>query len=95
MHAVGRLLVVLLPSLVIAAALFSVPAMVFGARGLPRLRALEGRLAQIEEENAERRRENELLVRHIEALREDPRQVEWAARRDLGLVMPDELVFQF
>lgn len=95
MQAVARLLMVLLPSLVIASALFSVPALVFGDRGLPRLRALEARYEELEEENAGLRRENELLVRRIEALREDPRQVEWVARQELGFVMPDELVFQF
>jgi cell division protein FtsB len=95
MQAVVRVLMVLLPSLVIASALFSVPALVFGDRGLPRLRALEGRLEELEEQNEELARDNELLVRRIEALREDPRQVEWTARRDLGLVMPEELVFHF
>ena len=95
MHPVARVLMVLLPSLVIATALFSVPALVFGERGLPRLRALRQRLEQIEEENEGLRRDNELLVRRIHALREDPRQIEWIARRELGLVRPDELVFHF
>ena len=95
MNAVARVLMVLLPSLVIASALFSVPALVFGERGLPRLRVLEARLDEFEEENDELRRDNELLTRRIEALREDPRQVEWVARTELGLVMPDEIVFHF
>lgn len=95
MHPVVRVLMVLLPSLLIALALFSVPALIFGDRGLPRLRTLEGRLSEVEEENQVLARENELLIRRIEALREDPRQVEWIARHELGLVMPDEVVFQF
>ncbi len=95
MNGVKRLLMVLLPSLLIATALFSVPALIFGERGLPRQRALQDRLEEIEEQNEELRRENELLGRRIEAIREDPQQVEWIARRDLGLVLPEELVFHF
>ena len=86
---------VLFPSLVIAVALFAVPAMVFGDRGLPRLRTMQARLAELEEQNETLRRDNELLTRRVRALREDPRQIEWIARRELGLVRPEELVFQF
>lgn len=95
MNAVIRLLMVLLPSLLIAVALFSVPTLIFGDRGLPRLQALQARLEEIEEQNEELQRENELLGRRIEAIRVDPQQVEWIARRDLGLVLPEELVFHF
>jgi len=86
---------VLLPSLVIALALFSVPALIFGERGLPRLRALQQRLDEIEEQNEALSRDNELLSRRIRAIRDDPRQVEWIARREFGLVRGEELVFHF
>ena len=95
MNAVVRLLMVLLPSLLIAVALFSVPALIFGDRGLPRLHALQARLIEIEEQNEEFRHDNELLGRRIEAIRTDPQQVEWIARRELGFVLPDEIVFNF
>ncbi len=95
MNALIRLLMVLLPSLLIVTALFSVPALIFGDRGLPRLRALRTRLTEVEEQNEELQRENELLGRRIEAIREDPQQIEWIARRELGLVLPDEVVFHF
>lgn len=86
---------VLFPSLIIATALFSTPTLVFGERGLPRLRALEQRLEEIEEQNTTLQRDNELLLRRVRALREDPRQIEWVARRELGLVRPEEIVFHF
>jgi cell division protein FtsB len=95
MNAVTRLLMVLLPSLLIVTALYAVPALIFSDRGLPRLRALQTRLTEVEEQNEELRRENELLGRRIESIREDPHQVEWIARHELGLVLPDELVFHF
>jgi cell division protein FtsB len=95
MSPLARILMVLLPSFVIASALFSVPALIFNDRGLPRLQALGHRLDEIQEQNDVLSRENELLERRIRALREDPRHVEWIARRELGLVRPDELVFHF
>jgi cell division protein FtsB len=95
MSAVNRVLMVIFPSLVIATALISTPALIFGERGLPRLHALEQRLEEIEEQNAVLQRDNELLLRRVRALREDPRQIEWVARRELGLVRPEELIFHF
>lgn len=86
---------VLLPSVIIATALFSVPTFVFSDRGLPRLRALQHRLEELEEQNEALSRDNELLMRRVRAIRDDPRQIEWIARRELGLVRPDELVFHF
>lgn len=95
MSAVSRVLMVLFPSLIIATALVSTPTLIFGDQGLPRLQALEQRLEELEEQNATLQRDNELLLRRVRALREDPRQVEWVARRELGLVRPEELVFYF
>lgn len=86
---------VLLPSVIIATALFSVPTLVFSERGLPRLRAMQQRLEELEEQNEALSRDNELLMRRVRAIRDDPRQIEWIARRELGLVRPDELVFHF
>ncbi len=86
---------VLMPSLLIAIALFSVPTLVFGERGLPRLQSLTQRLAEIEGENEVLHRDNELLLRRIRSIRQDPRQVEWIARRELGLVRPEEVVYHF
>lgn len=38
---------------------------------------------------------NQNLRKEIEALRSDPRYVEAIARKELGMVRPDELVYQF
>lgn len=50
------------------------------------VQALKGRNQRLTDENARLRRE-------IEALRDDPRALERAAREELGYVRPGELVF--
>lgn len=67
----------------------------FGERGL--LRALHA-LEQKEELQVEIRKleeTNAALNREIEALRRDHRYLERIARKELGLVREDELVYQF
>lgn len=68
---------------------------VFGEKGLLRAlqyrrqqAALELKLKELEETNATLRRE-------IEALRSDRRRIEAIARKELGLVRDDELIYQF
>jgi cell division protein FtsB len=51
------------------------------------LEHIEGRIRALEEEN-------ERLRRQVTGLRSDPDQVEKLAREDLGLVRPDEIVFE-
>lgn len=67
----------------------------FGDRGVLRAlqfsrqkSALEAQVRQLEEENSGLRRD-------IEALRSDRRTIEGIARRELGMVKEDELVYQF
>ena len=68
---------------------------VFGDRGLLRAvqyrrqkEALEAELRQLEEANAALRKE-------IAALRSDRRTIEGIARKELGMVRKDELIYQF
>lgn len=68
---------------------------VFGEKGLLRAlqyrrqqQALEQKLKELEETNAALRKE-------IEALRSDHRRIEAIARKELGLVRDDELIYQF
>jgi cell division protein FtsB len=51
------------------------------------LKHVESRLRALEEEN-------ERLRRQVTGLRSDPAQVEKLAREDLGLVRPDEIIFE-
>ncbi|HEY8368631.1 MAG TPA: septum formation initiator family protein [Thermodesulfobacteriota bacterium] len=70
-------------------------ATVFGDRGLLRMLALERDLAAVQAATDRLAEENRRLAAAIARLRDDPRALEAAARRDLGLVAPDEIVFEF
>lgn len=84
-----------LPVAVLVLAAVGAPVMIFAPTGLPRLRGLEREQADVEEENAELRREIEALRGRVARLREDPAAVERIARDDLGFVRQTEVVFQF
>jgi cell division protein FtsB len=85
----------LLPFLLMVMAIMTVPTLVLDEQGLPRYRALRDELEEL-------RGSNELLVQEvaelkaeIESLRSDTRHVERIARDELGMVRPEEFVFQF
>jgi cell division protein FtsB len=84
-----------LPIAILAMAVIGAPVMIFAPQGLPRLRGLERELADVDDENAQLRREIEGLRGQVTRLRDDPRAVERIARDDLGLVRQSEVVFQF
>ncbi len=67
----------------------------FGERGLVRLVGLTRDLDALVGATARLAEENRRLAAEIASLRQNPRALEAAARRDLGLVAPDELVFEF
>lgn len=82
----------LLVALVLGAMAF---ATAFGERGLVRLVGLTRDLDVLTGATARLADENGRLAAEIASLRQDPRALEAAARRDLGLVAPDERVFEF
>jgi cell division protein FtsB len=84
-----------LPILVLVVAVIGAPVMILSPQGLPRLRGLERELGEVEEDNAELRRQIEALRGKVARLRDDPSAVERIARDDLGLVRQTEVVFQF
>jgi cell division protein FtsB len=53
---------------------------------------LASQLSETRATIAETERENARLLERVRALKEDPRAIDEIARRDLGLVMPGELV---
>jgi cell division protein FtsB len=63
-------------------------------RGLRRTRRLQEDLHQLETANTGLRMENDRLRRELSALADDPAALERAAREELGLVRPGELVFR-
>jgi len=82
----------LLP-LALAALLLTVHAELwFGKGGVPHEMALRGELTQQLADNAEARARNEQLAAEVADLREGTEMVEEKARRELGMVRPDELL---
>ncbi len=64
----------------------------FGKGGVPHEIALRGELKKQLAENAEARARNEQLAAEVADLREGTEMVEEKARRELGMVRPDELL---
>lgn len=82
----------LIPAAIILFLLFFT---VFGERGLLRIHELDREKQEISRRSEALRVENENLKREIEALRSDRRYLESIARKDFGLVRPNETVYQF
>jgi cell division protein FtsB len=84
-----------LPIGILALAIFGVPILVLAPEGLPRMRALERELSDVNAENETLRRSVTNLRGDVKRLRDDPAAVERIARDELGLVRKSEIVFQF
>ena len=84
-----------LPLALISAALVSVPVQVFSQNGLPQLRHLEAERARTSEQELLLSQEISQLRAEVERIKNEPSAVEQVARDELGLVRPNELVFQF
>jgi cell division protein FtsB len=84
-----------LPVAILVVAVVGAPVLIFSPHGLPRLRALQKELADVEDENADLHREIDALHGRVARLINDPGAVERIARDNLGLVRQTEVVFQF
>jgi cell division protein FtsB len=84
-----------LPIAILLLALIAVPVLVLAPDGLPRLRALQKEVADVDADTQELRREVARLRIEVRGLRDDPAAVERIARDELGMVRKSEVVFQF
>jgi cell division protein FtsB len=83
-----------LPLAILVLAILWVPVLIFQPQGLPRLRALEQELQQVESENHAIEFDIGVLRRRALHLRNDLASVEKAARTDFGLIRKSEIVIQ-
>jgi cell division protein FtsB len=67
----------------------------FGSDGITRLVELRALRQELGEAAMASLRENEALLQQVRALRDDPQVLEGQARRQLGLVRPNEVVYRF
>src|SRR5512147_67150 len=68
---------------------------IFGERGLLRIYHLKQEKQETQQRLEELKAENEKLKREIEALKTDRRYLESIARKDFGLVRPNETIYKF
>ena len=84
-----------LPIAILALAVVGAPLLIFEPEGLPRMRAMEKELQDVNAGNADLRRDVTRLRGQVQNLRDAPAAVERIARDELGLVRKSEIVFQF
>ena len=68
---------------------------VFGERGVLRIYRMAQEKEEIQKKAAQIKAENEQLKREIAALKSDRRYLESIARKEFGLVRPNEIIYQF
>jgi cell division protein FtsB len=68
---------------------------VFGDHGWLELRHMRAEQARLIQDNERLNRENLRLYRNIDRIKKDPEFIENAARRELGMIRKDELIFKF
>lgn len=68
---------------------------VFGERGLLRIYEMRQEKQRIDDKVSELKTENDKLRTEIAALHNDRYHLERIARKDLGLVKPNEVIYQF
>lgn len=74
-------------------ALFLAAASAFAEGGFRRYVRLSNDVRTLKDRNQRLTDDNARLRREVDALRSDPRAIERAAREELGLVRPGEIVF--
>ena len=85
----------LLPLGLILGSIIAVPILILGDQGLPRYRRLSYELDDARGANRKLRKEIAALRGEVHDLRSDPEALERIARDELGMIKPDEVLFQF
>ena len=95
MASFSRFLRFLLPIALLLAAAIVVPLKLFSSQGLERVERLEQELQVLKENNRQLARENQTLLSEIRAFHSNPGYIEKVARDELGMVGPNEIIYQF
>jgi len=84
-----------LPLIILAVAVVSVPVMMLSPEGLARLEHLEKEKKRADDEVSRLSGQIRKLRAEVRQIKDDPAMVERVARDELGLVRQTEVVFQF
>lgn len=95
MSTLGRFIRIVLPVVLIIAAVVVVPMKVLDSKGASRVERLATELKQLNETNRKLIRDNNALRSQIRAFHSDPEYIEKVARDELGMVLPGEIIYQF
>lgn len=71
------------------------PYRAYGPEGVSRILRLQRDLAGLEARNLQLLEDNHRLRQRVRSLKEDRQAIERVARDELGLVRPEDVVFQF
>ena len=91
----SRFLWTVLPVVMLATAAIYVPVKLADGNGYQRVREIRRDLQVLRDENRRIKRENEALRNQIRAIHADPDFIENIARNEMGMIGPDEVVYQF
>lgn len=78
-----------------AAMLYLLLVIVFGDNGLVELSRMRMTQKRLTQENEQLTQDNLAMYRTVDRLQNDPAYIESVARRELGMVRSDELIFKF
>jgi cell division protein FtsB len=95
MRALSNFIWNILPILIVVATAIYLPLKLTDEKGYTRVREIKRDLQSLKMENRQIRRENEALRDQIRAIHADPDFIENIARNEMGMIAPDEVVYQF
>ena len=81
--------------LLLALAAIVVPMKILDSNGLDRVKRLKAELQELNDATSRLRRENDSLRFEIQSFHANPDYIEKVARDELGMVGPDEVIYQF
>jgi len=95
MDSLVRFIRVALPAVLLLAAAIFVPLKIFDHKGLARIDRLQTELEGLGDINRQLKRENDEIRMQIQSFHSDQGYVEKIARDELGMVGPEEIIYQF
>ncbi len=95
MGSLSRFIWFVLPVTLVITTAVLVPMKLFDDKGLSRVDKLDLDLKKLKATNRILKRENESLRTQIHAFHSDPEYVEKVARDELGMIGPNEIIYQF
>jgi len=89
----NKLKIQILSSILILFSFFII--VIFGDQGIKDIFVLYKQKQQLINENSKIEQQNQLLFRIVDRLKHDPKYIENIARKELGMIGKNELIFKF